>query len=338
MSAAGETDQERDAPHPRETYRFYGHQGAEAELAAAFDSGHLHHAWLITGPKGVGKATLAYRFARVALKAPRFGPRPLDVDPDSSIARRIAELSHADLFILRRGLNERGKPRGEIVADQARELGAFFALKPAEGGFRIAVIDAADDLNRNAANAILKTLEEPPPRTAILLISHSPGALLPTIRSRCRRLALRPLRQNEMREALGDMDAKILDLAHGRPGRALALKEANAGKVYAELDKALNAAMRSGDLDMLAHAFRAQDREAHALLVFELTREWLGRRLAQESGKNDLAVLGSLAEAFEAASQLEREAANLDMDMVHALSLAHRVVGKALRPCSSTAT
>jgi DNA polymerase-3 subunit delta' len=262
----------------------------------------------------------------------------LDVDPYSSIARRIAELSHADLFILRRGLNERGKPRGEIVADQARELGAFFALKPAEGGFRIAVIDAADDLNRNAANAILKTLEEPPPRTAILLISHSPGALLPTIRSRCRRLALRPLRQNEMREALGDMDAKILDLAHGRPGRALALKEANAGKVYAELDKALNAAMRSGDLDMLAHAFRAQDREAHALLVFELTREWLGRRLAQESGKNDLAVLGSLAEAFEAASQLEREAANLDMDMVHALSLAHRVVGKALRPCSSTAT
>ncbi|MBC7767716.1 MAG: DNA polymerase III subunit delta', partial [Phycisphaerales bacterium] len=200
---APETDREPNAPHPRETFSFYGHDAEEAALAEGLRSGRMHHAWLLAGAKGLGKATLAYRFARAALGAPKIGPRPFDVDPEQTVARRISALSHPDLFVLRRGLNDRGKPRREITVDDARELGHFFSLAPSEGGMRVAIIDAVDDLNRNAANAILKTLEEPPARSVLLLVCHAPGAILPTIRSRCRRLALRPQPDDIVRAALG---------------------------------------------------------------------------------------------------------------------------------------
>src|SRR5262249_37234828 len=133
-----ETDREAGAPHPRETFCFVGHDDAENALADGLKSERMHHAWLLAGPKGVGKASLAYRFARVALGAKAKGPRPLDVDPEDPIARRIAAMAHPDLFILRRGLNDRGKPRREIAVDEARGLGGFFALAPAEGGMRVA--------------------------------------------------------------------------------------------------------------------------------------------------------------------------------------------------------
>ncbi len=169
-----ETDQEPGAPHPRLTYAFTGHEAAEATLSEAL-GGRMHHAWLICGPKGLGKATLAYRFARAALGAKLTGRRPLDVDPEDQIARQIAAQAHPDLFVLRRGYNERGRPRREIAVDDARELGRFFSLAPSQGGMRVAIIDAVDDLNRNAANAILKTLEEPPPRSVLLLVVPRAG-------------------------------------------------------------------------------------------------------------------------------------------------------------------
>ncbi|MCA8885921.1 MAG: DNA polymerase III subunit delta', partial [Hyphomonadaceae bacterium] len=189
---AAELDKEPSAPHPRESFSFVGHEAEEEALAEGLHGGRMHHAWLLAGPKGLGKATLAYRVARVALGAKRVGPRALDVDPDDPIARRVMALSHPDLFVLRRGLSDRGKPRREIAVDDARELAHFFSLAPSEGGMRVAIVDAVDDLNRNAANAILKTLEEPPARSILMLICHAPGAILPTIRSRCRRVVLRP--------------------------------------------------------------------------------------------------------------------------------------------------
>ncbi len=256
ISDPSETDLEPGAQHPRAVYRLFGHERAETTLAEALEGGRLHHAWLFCGPKGVGKATLAYRFARALLGAKRAGPKALDCDPADPVVRRVAALSHPDLLVIRRGLNDKGRPRAEIIVEEARGLGAFFSLKPAEGGYRVAIIDAADDLNRNAANAILKTLEEPPPKAVVILISHAPGGLLATIRSRCRRLSLKPLDSAILAAAMdGLVGEDALAFAEGRPGRALALHGAGFPALAAALEAGLAAAARGGASKLLTLAF-----------------------------------------------------------------------------------
>ena len=348
MSAPLELDQEPGAPHPRETFSFTGHGGAEATLAEAFASGRMHHAWLLTGPKGVGKATLAHRFARVALGAQRNGARPFDVDATDPIARRIMAHAHGDLFVLRRGLNERGRPRGEIVIEDARGLVNFFTLKSSEGGWRIAIVDAVDDLNRNAANAILKTLEEPPTRTVLMLISHAPGGLLATIRSRCRRLDLRPLPEADVRLAVATANPEARDeaairFADGRPGRAIALAAAGVGPLYAALTSALDAAPRHGARAFLPEVFKGGDRAQRLALFLALTRDWIRRAVAADAGvetphPSDAALMGTLAgparrtrwaDAYGALLALEHELDGLDMDPTHAFARVVRVLERA---------
>ncbi len=170
-------------------------------------------------------------------------------------------LSHPDLFVLRRGLNERGKPRREIAVDDARDLGHFFSLAPSEGGMRVAIVDAVDDLNRNAANAILKTLEEPPARSILLLVCHAPGAILPTIRSRCRRMALRPLSDDDVRKA-SDADTGIVSLAKGRPGRAIALKAQGVDTAGADPKRAQAEIARGASACAARRALRQDERRA----------------------------------------------------------------------------
>ncbi|MDX2232923.1 MAG: DNA polymerase III subunit delta' [Hyphomonadaceae bacterium] len=342
-------DQEPGAAHPRDTYAFQGHEYVEAILADALGGARLHHAWLITGPKGVGKATLAYRFARVALGAKVAGPRPLDVNGQDPVARRVAALSHGDLFVLRRSLNERGKPRSEIGVDDARGLGGFFSLKSGEGGMRVAIVDAADDLNRNAANALLKTLEEPPPRTVLLLISHAPGGLLPTIRSRCRRLDLRPISADLVRSTVSGAtgsapDEAAVRFAAGRPGRAIALAAAGVGPLYSALLDALDASGKQGGRAFLPEVFRGGDRAQRLSLFMMLTRDWLQRAVAVSTGVEDahpqegalMARLAAppraarLAEAYSSLLALEREAESLDMDATHAFARATRILERAV--------
>jgi DNA polymerase III subunit delta' len=216
---------------PRANPELLGHEAAEATLAAAMASGRLHHAWLITGPEGIGKATLAYRFARRLLAGPA-ADGTLALAPSHPAFRRVAAGSHADLLTVERAVDEKTKRRrAEIVVDDARTIGAFLHLTAAEGGWRVVIVDGADTMNRNAANALLKVLEEPPPRAILLLVAASPGRLLPTIRSRCRRLGLERLEdtvvERLLRRAmpeLEDVDA-LVALAHGSIGRALALAE-----------------------------------------------------------------------------------------------------------------
>ncbi len=217
-------------PSPRANPLLLGHEATEAMLAEAIRAGRLHHAWLITGPEGIGKATLAFRFARRLLA----GGSPADdlALPDRHPTfRRVAAASHADLLTVERTLNERGKLRAEIVIDDVRKVADFLRRTPAEGGWRVVVLDGAEDLNRNAANALLKVLEEPPPRAILLLVCSAAGRLMPTIRSRCRKLPLGPLDEKTVRTLLTryqpdlpeDDTARIAAIAEGSIGRALAL-------------------------------------------------------------------------------------------------------------------
>ena len=166
---------EAEVPHPRDVYSLQGQDAAEAAFEAARARGRLHHAWLLTGQEGVGKATFAYRAARRLLGAPAdLGYGILGADPHHPVARQVAARSHPDLMVLEREGPD-GKPRKVIPVNDARKLAEFFSKSPATAAHRVAIIDAADDLNVNAANAILKTLEEPPPRGVLLMTSHSPG-------------------------------------------------------------------------------------------------------------------------------------------------------------------
>ncbi|TGN67381.1 DNA polymerase III subunit delta', partial [Paracoccus liaowanqingii] len=222
-----EPDRVPGAPHPRHAPRVIGQDAAIAAFTEAARGGRLHHAWLLTGPRGVGKATLAWAIARWLLAGG--DSADLAVDPTTPEARRIKALSEPRLQLIRRPWDDKaGRLRAEITVDEIRRLLSFFHLSAAEGGRRVAIIDAADDMNIAAANALLKVLEEPPKDALILLVAHQPASLLPTIRSRCRTLRLSPLAPRQMAGILSDMgideDAEALAaLSGGSVGEALRL-------------------------------------------------------------------------------------------------------------------
>jgi DNA polymerase-3 subunit delta' len=237
------------APHPRQNPLLLGQTEAEAVLVGAMASARMHHAWLITGPQGVGKATLAYRFAR-AILAGRNATGSLAMEPLDPVFRRVASGTHADLLTVEREWDEkRKKLRGEIVIDTVRGVAAFLRLTAAEGGWRVVIVDGAEDINRNAANALLKVLEEPPPRTVILLVCSAAGRLLPTIRSRCRRLRLGKLDDATMSDLTArylpqmpsDQSDRLASLAEGSIGRALQLADGDGIPAAELVSKVLDA-------------------------------------------------------------------------------------------------
>jgi DNA polymerase-3 subunit delta' len=292
-----EPDRVEGAPHPRETVQLFGQGTAEAEFLDAFNTGRLHHGWLITGPRGVGKATLAWRIARFLLATPLvqeeglFGapppPATLDIAPDHPVSRRLLALSDPGLFLLRRGPTDKGdRLAAEIRVSDVRRLGNFFALSAADGGRRVVIVDGADDLNTQAANAILKMLEEPPARTVMLLVSHQPSGLLPTIRSRCRTLRLAPLGPLDIAQALeqagiapeGD-PAALAELSGGSVGAAVRLLNLGGLKLYSELVGLMESLPR---LDRpralrLAEAAATRGAEERLDLLFSLTDLMLAR-------------------------------------------------------------
>ena len=236
--AIPESDRAPGAPHPRETREIHGQPAALAAVEAALASGRLHHGWLLTGPRGVGKATLAWAMARALLTA----SPGLATDPADPVVRRMAVLSEPRLLLLRRPWDEKaGRFRAEIPVEEVRRLRGFFAHSAADGGRRAVIVDAADDLNPAAANAILKALEEPPAGAVLLLVSHRPAGLLPTIRSRCRDLRLGPLGAADLAQAMqaagvaAEEPERLALLAGGSVGAAIRLAEGEGPALYATL-------------------------------------------------------------------------------------------------------
>lgn len=314
--------------HPRETVGLIGHEAAERLLLDAYRGGRMPHAWLIGGPAGIGKATLAYRAARFVFAHP--DPRTpavqaatsLVVDPDHPAFHRVAAESHSDLLALYRTAGDSGKLRTVITVEQVRRTVSFFGSTAGEGGWRVCIVDAADDLNEEGANALLKVIEEPPSRSLFLLVSHAPGRLAATIRSRCRRLTLRPLSQDEVVQVAaqasgrppGDADLRAAaEAAEGSPGTALALLE---GKSLALRNRILALLGRLPALDPyalhgLGEEIAGTDPAPLAMFV-ETVQDWLSARLDEPGA--DLARLARVAEVWEKVHRAARDAESYNLE------------------------
>lgn len=290
-------DKMPNAPHPREVFEFFGNHECEVTLSNALDEARFHHAWIFCGPKGVGKATLAYRLARRYLGAKRANSSPLASESTDEICTQISAGSHNDLRVATRYCPDKERISNVVTVEAIRELIKMFDLKANNPlGRKVAIVDCADDMNVNSSNALLKTLEEPPAGGLLILITNSLGAILPTIRSRCRVLRLQPLANDIMRQALPQIDDAALSLANGSIGRAKALIEYDVGGLYRLLTLHLGGLPNAPQKPALDLANRAKDIETFNLII-DLVKDWLLR-----TAKAGLGVQISEVEVGESAT------------------------------------
>lgn len=290
---------------PVSNVRLFGHEAAEEFLARSYRSGKGHHAILIEGPEGIGKATLAFRFANHILRHPDPASAPETIanpDPEHPVTRQLASGASHNLLHLSRPVDEKtGRVRTAITVDEVRKAGHFFSQTSGTGNWRIVIIDPADDLNRNAANAILKILEEPPKRAMFLVLSHAPGKLLPTIRSRCLPLKLQELSPQAMDQALGQLGLAIpaekreavLSLAKGSVARALKLVNYGGADILEAFDQMLGSSGPAQRRMMfkIADALSGKDSD----VAFGFFIEHLSDHLAETARR--LALSGDLSAA-----------------------------------------
>jgi DNA polymerase-3 subunit delta' len=324
-------DEDDDVARPRATGVLFGHAGAEAALLAAYRSGRVPHAFLLVGQKGIGKATLAYRMARFIL-AHREPSDPevraatsLAVAADHPVARRVAAQAHGDLLVLERTLNDKGVLRQQIAVDDVRRTVSFFGSTAGEGGWRVAIVDAVDELNRSSANALLKVLEEPPERGMLLLICHSAARAPPTLRSRCRVVTLRPLAVADVAAALAHATGQPADdpniqaaaaAADGSVARALAFLDQD---TLALRQRALDElhrlpALNSVALHALGDALAGTDPQPLAAFV-DTVNAWLSQRLeGVDEASGPLDRLDRIAEAWDRINAAARDAETYNLE------------------------
>lgn len=335
--AAPEADRYADAPHPRETYTLFGHAEAERELLQAYRSGRLPQAFIIGGPPGIGKATLAWRLARFLLAnvepaaaSGRSAP-DLFVPGEHPIARQIASLAHPDLFLLRRAWNEKTKKHfTDIRVDDVRRAIHMFQQAAGRGGYRICIVDSAEDLNPSGANALLKLIEEPPPRSLFLIVAHRPNRVLATIRSRCCKIALRPLGSTDIAQIVTALGAPWTEVGEAELRAAMARGQGSVHDVLRLLSR--------GGVDLDANLHRMLDRlpaidwrQVHALADRVAPRDntddydtllvsvldWLDARVRRGAlaGEGEAARrLAPYAEVWEKAAGAARETETLNLD------------------------
>src|SRR5262245_39177505 len=328
---ARKTTEEIAVRLPRETTELFGHREAETALLSAYRSGRIPHAWLIGGAQGIGKATLAYRMARFVLTHRQAQSsavqlaQTLAVDAGDHIARQVAAGAHGGLLVLERGLNDRGVLRTVITVDETRETISFFGSTAAVEGWRVCIVDTVDELNPNAANALLKILEEPPQQSLFLLLSHAPARVLPTIQSRCRKLPLRPLATEDVIRAAAQATSRAPDdpalmeaaaASEGSVAHTLTLLGGDALKLHQRTAALLATLPRIDprELHALGDALGTSDRVALAAFVDSIDR-WIAERLRVEGRTNaNLPRLARLAEVWEKIVRAARdtEAYNLE--------------------------
>ncbi len=326
-------------PDPRETYDLSGHGAGERVLAEAIASGRMHHAWMLWGPQGVGKATLAWRAIRRLLgAAPDASGAPLGAEPEDPVCRRLEAGAHGDLLVLERPHDERGGRKTDIPVAAARAAGRFFATTANGGGWRACLVDAADDLTLQAANALLKTLEEPPARCVFFLIAHSRGRVPVTVRSRCRQLGLAApgdaAAADVVMRRLGIAAGPAEDaarLAHGRPGRALRIAAADGAALHARLQRLWEAGPRAapaGAGASLAEALAARGADTLRDLFFDFARDHVLMR-ARGGGAGTPAATPAWGAAWDTLNRLEQDMTTLRMDPRQTIARALAVMEAA---------
>jgi DNA polymerase-3 subunit delta' len=310
---------------PEENRHLFGHEEAEAFLAESYRSGRMHHAILIEGPEGIGKATLAFRFANHVISHPDPHEAPetiADPEPQSPVTRQIAAGASHNLLHVRRPVDEKtGKVKSVITVETVRKVGHFFGQTSGTGNWRVAIIDPADDLNRNAANALLKILEEPPKRSLFLVLSHAPGRLLPTIRSRCMGLKLQPLSLADMDKALSTLGVRF-DLrdnyaaTEGSVARALMLANYGGADIAAAFD-AIMARANPGDrspIYKLAETLAARDRDVAYQFFTDHVIDTIRATAVAAAAKGDAASAARHAEKASTVAQHFETAAAYNLD------------------------
>ena len=333
-------------PEPAENPILFGHAEARAMLAGAFAAGKLPHALILAGPQGIGKATLAFHLANFLLANPDPARRPAIGQPDvsSSQFRQIASGAHPSVLHLTRPVNERTKGFKTVVTvDEIRRVNRFLSMTAHDGGWRVVIIDPADDMNINAANALLKNLEEPPAKTVFVLITHSLGALLPTIRSRSQTIRLSPLSDADLLDALVRFDlapavgegegAALAARAGGSVRAAILLTQYGGLEIAAAVDELAKAErMAMAQVYKLAEAVSGRDRAIPFEMFNDRVLELLSEAASAAAQSGDLQRANRLSAAWQEAREAvsDTETYNLDQKQ-HALTLIGRL-NSALRP------
>lgn len=299
-----------------------GHSDCKSQLADAIRCKKIHHGWIFQGPRGIGKYRLAMQFAAALLTDSEAN---FSYSADSQIGHLIANQSHPDLRIMQRPFDDKGKQKAEIPVASAREISKFFSLRPAMGGWRVAIIDSLDEMNRNGENALLKTLEEPPADSILILIHHNENTLLQTIRSRCRVLKFQPLSDPEAVQALLSIDLSqkdaesILAICPGQPGKALELADPTAQQAALSAKVAMQS--NTGlDTSTLSKLLMTSSKSNEAFWAAMQTIENMTKINALN--EDDALKSAAWADLYSQLTQLRAESMTLNQDKSQTIAMA----------------